>query len=205
MKPVCRALKAAALILFVAGAAGSDLNAQSVSNRPDDLFLQLSYGHSFTSVRLLGKTTGTVSNITDISISKYLKTLSGGTHIYYRASLIPYIRYHYPRRDYDESMAYVRGIGFSPLGFSFQKALTPRFTLWAETAGGLALVGHNFPTDKGRKLNFTFELSPALIFKLNKPLALAAGYKFHHISNANTGRQNPGIDSNFLFLSLIFF
>ena len=28
------------------------------------------------------------------------------------------------------------------------------------------------------------------------------GFKFHHMSNANRGRQNPGIDGNVVYLGL---
>ena len=60
-----------------------------------------------------------------------------------------------------------------------------------------------FPTDKGRRLNFTFDPSFSIETKLTKSLSFASGYKFHHISNGQTGKENPGLDSNFIFLSLI--
>ena len=35
--------------------------------------------------------------------------------------------------------------------------------------------------------------------------ALTLGYKLHHISNANTGRSNPGMDSHVVYAGFSFF
>ena len=84
----------------------------------------------------------------------------------------------------------------------FEHLFSNRLSLLSGTSGGFALVNQNFPTDKGRKLNFMFDLSTSILTKLANHLSIAVGYKFHHISNANTGSQNPGIDSNFLYFSI---
>lgn len=179
-----------------------EAHAQMGSVNYNEYKFQAGYAHSGNSVVLLGKTPNTTSSLFYISGAKLLKTFNSTTFVYYSSSIQPYLKYHYPRRDYDGSMAEVQGFGIAPFGLQLQKVLNKRVSALAESTGGFALVEHNFPTDKGRKLNFTFDISTTLVFELIKPISLAAGYKFHHISNANTGQQNPGIDSNFLFISL---
>jgi hypothetical protein len=61
---------------------------------------------------------------------------------------------------------------------------------------------NNFPTDEARRLNYTFDITIGCNFKTNTVGMVSFGYKFHHISNAETGNENPGLDSNFLFLKI---
>ncbi|MBO6524298.1 MAG: acyloxyacyl hydrolase [Balneolaceae bacterium] len=127
----------------------------------------------------------------------YLKS----TPISYLVNFTPYINYNYPKRDEGSKRDVVIGLGFSPLGFEIQKKLNNKIGLVLNTSGGFILIDKTFPTDKGRRMNYTFSLSPGLIFQTNQTLFFLLGYKFHHISNAQTGSENPGIDSNFIFFS----
>ena len=68
--------------------------------------------------------------------------------------------------------------------------------------GGFTIMPYTFPTDKGRRLNFNFELQSTIEQALGKQYVLSFGGAFHHISNAQTGEQNPGIDSIYLLLRL---
>ncbi|MFA5668419.1 MAG: acyloxyacyl hydrolase [Balneolaceae bacterium] len=201
-KNVCTYFVSTILTCLLVSICARNAHAQINSEIYNEYKFQMGYAHSGNSVVLLGKTPNTTSNLFYISGSKLLKSYNATTFLYYTSSIQPYLKYHYPRRDYDGSMAEVQGFGIAPFGLQLQKVLNNRVSALAESTGGFALVQHNFPTDKGRKLNFTFDISTTLVVELMKPISLAAGYKFHHISNANTGRQNPGIDSNFLFISL---
>ncbi len=160
------------------------------------------FGYSYQSVVFLGKTANTTTQFYSLGISKLLKSYSPNSNLYYTIDVIPFLKYNYPQRDRNELKADIIGFGISPFGVHLEHQLTNRFSFISGSSGGFALVERNFPTDKGRKLNFMFDLSTSILTKVADHLSFALGYKFHHISNANTGSQNPGIDSNFLYFSI---
>lgn len=159
-------------------------------------------GYSNQSVILLGKTPNTTTQFYSIGISKYIHSYSPNTYLFYTVDITPYIKYHYPQRDRNELKTTVNGFGISPFGLQLEHLLINRFSFLSGFSGGFAFVDQNFPTQKGRKLNFMFDLSTSILTKVANHLSVALGYKFHHISNANTGSENPGIDSNFLYFSI---
>lgn len=178
------------------------INAQEkLRNQP--LQFQLWSGYSFESVYLLGKTRNATSGIIGIGFRKPIRMYNKGALLYYTADIIPFIHYDYPKRDADDKFVKNSGFGFSPVGFLFEKSINSSFSYQLGISGSFILIDENFPTDKGRKLNFTFDPTFSLLTKISKSFNLVTGYKFHHISNAQTGIENPGLDSNFLFLSLI--
>ncbi|HBQ60412.1 MAG TPA: hypothetical protein DD671_12530, partial [Balneolaceae bacterium] len=71
-----------------------------------------------------------------------------------------------------------------------------------QTTGGFIYMESNFPTDQARRFNFTFDVTLGANIPISHFAGISLGYKFHHISNAETGKENPGLDSNFLFLTL---
>ncbi len=160
-------------------------------------------GYSFTSVFLLGKTKNATSSILGIGFRKPIRAFPDNTRLYYTADLIPLLHYDYPKRDRNDEFFNGKGIGFSPVGFLFEKEINSVFSYQIGVSGSFILMNTTFPTDKGTKLNYTFDPSFTFNTHFSNKVSLAAGYKFHHISNAQTGSENPGLDSNFLFLSLI--
>jgi hypothetical protein len=151
----------------------------------------------------LGKTTNASSAIIGIGTRKAIRQYGDDTFLYYTADIIPYIYFDYPKRDDNDNFYQHTGFGFSPIGFLLEKPLSSIFSYQLSVSGSFILMETNFPTDKGRKLNFTFDPSLTIQTRLSKSFSFATGYKFHHISNAQTGSENPGLDSNFIFLSFI--
>jgi len=189
----------AVLLVFV-------LNIPSVAqeklyNQP--LEFRIWSGYSFNSVYLLGKTKSAQSAIVGLGVRKAIRKYDGNGILFYTADLVPYLYYNYPKRDANNQFIEHTGFGISPIGLIFQKSLNSIFSYQVGISGSFILMEEKFPTDKGRKLNFTFDPSFTVETKLSKSLSLAGGYKFHHISNAQTGSENPGLDSNFIFLSFI--
>jgi hypothetical protein len=54
------------------------------------------------------------------------------------------------------------------------------------------------------RLNFSLLVGIGLDIDLSKRLQLAPEYRFHHVSNANTGPINPGINAHTLVLGLTY-
>lgn len=165
--------------------------------------LSILAGYSPLSVKLLGKTPNTQTTITQIRYQRRTSYSFKGVPIYYQIGITPYIYYDYEKRDDGGDKDIASGFGFSPIGFASFFSLSKSVGIQLNTSGGIMIMNQDFPTDKGRQFNFTFEIEPSLTIANDHFISFAAGYKFHHISNAQTGTQNPGVDSNFLFFSII--
>ncbi|MEP2446371.1 MAG: acyloxyacyl hydrolase [Balneola sp.] len=159
-------------------------------------------GYSFNSVYFLGKTTNARSAIVGIGFKTPIRKYGSDLLLYYTTDLIPYIYFDYPKRDDNDRPTELQGLGISPIGFLLEKKINNFLSYELSVSGSFILVDHEFPTDNGRKLNFTFDPSLTLQANLSESVNLSGGYKFHHISNAQTGKENPGLDSNFLFLNI---
>ncbi len=165
--------------------------------------LLLVSGYSPISVRLLGKTPNSLSSIIKFEFRRITKLLFLGEPLYYQFGVIPYIQFEYPKRDNGDRKDLVNGFGLSPFGLGIHKHVFKKFNYTLYSYGGIILIDKRFPTDKGRRLNYTFSLSADAVYRLTNLFSLSLGYKFHHISNAQTGKENPGLDSNFITISLI--
>lgn len=175
--------------------------AQKALPSNSESFLRVTSAYSPQSIILLGKTPESQTFALQLNYGWKSKWSLKSNPILYLVSVTPYINYDYPKRDEGSKRDVVTGLGVSPIGFEIQKDLIKRLRFIINTSGGFILVDKTFPTDKGRRLNYTFSVSTALIFQTNQTLSFLLGYKFHHISNAQTGSENPGIDSNFIFFS----
>ncbi|MBU94923.1 MAG: hypothetical protein CL669_04960 [Balneola sp.] len=164
--------------------------------------LFLEYSYSPTSYILLGKTPYSSSQRAGIGFISPYSLLIFGTNFNLSVRLHPIISYTYSKRDEGGRLDNVHGWSLDPLGLSstthFNKSVKLRNTIY----GGLSYMSDIFPTDKGRKLNFNFELQTTIEQALGKNYIVCFGAAYHHISNAQTGKQNPGIDSIYLLLRL---
>lgn len=160
-------------------------------------------GKSPHSVIFLGKTPNATSEIVTIQFRKKLSSSFKNLPIYYQAEIIPILNYTYPKRDEGGRIDNSHGFGFSPIGYGIYKPINKKLWLSVFTNGGFILLNEKFPTDKGRRLNYTFGISAETLVSLSSTWSFSLGYKFHHISNAQTGSENPGLDSNFITLSII--
>ena len=71
------------------------------------------------------------------------------------------------------------------------------------TQGGFLYFTEQVPVPESSQFNFTFSFG-AGVQAFRGARALTLGYKFHHISNAQTGHYNPGIDSNLFYFGWSF-
>tara|TARA_Y100001935_G_scaffold224416_1_gene200700 strand:- start:111195 stop:111809 length:615 start_codon:yes stop_codon:yes gene_type:complete len=158
--------------------------------------------YSPTSMRFLGKTPDSQTSQFTIDLKKIFKQKSEDVFFTYKVHLTPYIGFDYSKRDDNGRKDYAHGFGLSPVGLGLVKVFNEKYQFVAETTGGFIYMNKVFPTDDAKRLNYTFDIKLAFDRKLYQSLGFSLGYKFHHISNAQTGEENPGLDSNFLFISL---
>lgn len=150
----------------------------------------------------MGKTPDSQTQMYLLGYQAPIKTLPNGLELWYTASIVPYLQFDYPKRDEDGRRTVRTGFGISPLGYRMYLKQWHAFTPFIETTGGLIYMDDYFPTDNARRLNYTFDITIGNSLSVTDLLSLSFGYKFHHISNAETGSENPGLDSNFLFITI---
>ena len=128
------------------------------------------------------------------------------------ADVIPYLRLVQPRetrrffdaddgRDiFTSSGPDATAVGVSPVGVKFQFRRRERVKPFAEAAVGILVFDRNVPYEAARRFNYTVAGGAGVQIFSRSRRAATLGYKFHHISNANTGRINPGIDSHIFYV-----
>jgi hypothetical protein len=96
----------------------------------------------------------------------------------------------------------VYGFGATPAGMQAYLRASERVSWFLSTSGGAAWFTRDMPVPDARRLNFLVDLGGGIRIANESGSAFIAGLKFHHMSNGNLGRQNPGIDGNVLYAGL---
>ena len=98
------------------------------------------------------------------------------------------------------------GIGLMPVGFQFNFRSRKRIQPVAGINGGFAFfASRDVPVPASANFNFMFSTGPGVQIFTSESRSLTLGYRFHHISNADTENPfNPGIDSNFFYAAYSF-
>ena len=96
----------------------------------------------------------------------------------------------------------VYGFGATPAGIQGYLKASERVSWFLSTSGGAAWFTRDMPVPDARRLNFLVDLGGGIRIARESGSAFIAGVKFHHMSNGNLGRQNPGIDGNVLYAGL---
>lgn len=97
------------------------------------------------------------------------------------------------------------GAGLSPLGVKLNFGQQSWIKPFVGASVGFLYFEDDVPVPRSSRLNFTPEIGLGLQFFLRPKSAVTVGYKFHHISNANSGRRNPGMDSHVFYAGFSFF
>jgi hypothetical protein len=71
-------------------------------------------------------------------------------------------------------------------------------------AAGFIVMGTEFPIEIGTRFNYILEAGAGYRFSMSNQHRFETGLKLTHLSNGNTGMQNPGIDSGMIFISYYF-
>ncbi len=100
----------------------------------------------------------------------------------------------------------VYGFGVAPLGFTFEFARGRRVYPFAETIEGLIASTEPIPElgPNATGLNFLFDLGGGIRIRVRERQTLSLGYRFLHVSNADTTNFNPGLDNNVFYVGYSF-
>jgi len=98
------------------------------------------------------------------------------------------------RHEFEVGRGPVTGFAVSPIGFEGQLGVGHAWRAYATSAVGAVWFTRDVPVAYSRRFNYTFEVGGGALWQFRPRTSLRVGYKFHHLSNAFTALQNPGID-----------
>jgi len=87
------------------------------------------------------------------------------------------------------------GGGFSPLGFRWNLRGSQRFQPYFELNGGGMFTTRNIPRGDTSSLNFTADAGTGVTIYRNAHRAVGLGLRFWHLSDAQMGNRNPGVNA----------
>jgi hypothetical protein len=88
------------------------------------------------------------------------------------------------------------GGGITPLGMQVNFWNGHRVQPFFDAHGGMLYFARQEPVPNSSQYNFTFSFGTGVQVFAGKRSSLLLGYKYHHISNADSAPQNPGVDSS---------
>jgi lipid A 3-O-deacylase PagL len=94
--------------------------------------------------------------------------------------------------------------GLNPFGIKMNFRPRHRLQPVVTGAGGFVISRRDIPVDHAAAFNFSFELGAGLEWFFQPKRSFRLDYHVHHISNAETGTLNPGIDSGLFQLTYSF-
>ena len=97
---------------------------------------------------------------------------------------------------------YAYGAGGSPVGAQVNFLNRRRIQPFLTSGGGFLYFNRRM--FGATQFNFTAQLGAGVQVFTSRHHSIDFGYKYHHISNANLGRNNPGLDSHTVFVGVSF-
>jgi len=94
------------------------------------------------------------------------------------------------------------GVGAIPLGIRFESLPLGRASLAARLDGGGVWFDRRIPGDGAMHFNFLAQAGLDLSLQVATRSWIQLGYRHLHLSNAGTGKANPGLDVSLLNLGL---
>jgi len=164
-------------------------------------------GGSLHSATLIAKMEDARFGLVGLQFGRILAT-EDHIAVRYTADLIPaaVLTFSPPPVPDDETIAPtsspVYGIGMAPAGLQFIYRTDRPVQPFFGGSGGLMYFPAPVPDGRGRKLNYTFDVSAGVRWVLGARGVLTLGYRFHHLSNGFRGEINPGFDANIIYIGL---
>jgi hypothetical protein len=97
---------------------------------------------------------------------------------------------------------YAHATGGSPIGAQINFGYHHRVQPFLTSGGGFLYFDRRM--FGATQFNFTAQVAGGVQVFTSRHRSVQFGYEYHHISNANLGRINPGMDSHVMFVGLSF-
>jgi opacity protein-like surface antigen len=99
---------------------------------------------------------------------------------------------------------WVYGGGISPIGFRWNFLPYQRLQPFLVGHTGFMVSTEQIPVNYAGTFNFTVDIGAGIELYQTARRSLRFEYRYHHISNAATAQQNPGIDNGLFQVSYVF-
>ncbi|HTV83546.1 MAG TPA: acyloxyacyl hydrolase [Acidobacteriaceae bacterium] len=96
------------------------------------------------------------------------------------------------------------GEAMSPFGFQWNFRTRHKWQPFLDGHGGYMYSTQEIPVDHAGSFNFTFDFGAGIELFRTHARSIRAEYRFHHLSNADTARENPGVDCGLFQLTYCF-
>lgn len=96
------------------------------------------------------------------------------------------------------------GAGANPVDFEFLFLPNRKFQPFISPSVGFLYFGKNVPSFFAAQFNFAADGRAGIRIPLNSGRAISAAYVFHHFSNGFQARDNPGVDSQMIYMGYSF-
>ena len=93
----------------------------------------------------------------------------------------------------------IYGGGTSPIGLQVNFRRHRMFQPYINGTAGVLYFAEQVPVSGSSQFNFGVGWGAGVQIWHRENQSVSIGYKFHHISNANSANRNPGADSNLLY------
>lgn len=120
--------------------------------------------------------------------------------LYYLAEVIPISLVGDSPANHHRVYAY--GAGGSPVGIQISLLHHRRVQPFFTSGGGFLYFNRRL--FRQTQLNFTAQLGAGVHLFTSNRHSVDFGYMYHHVSNANLGNRNPGMDSHVVFVGVSF-
>lgn len=152
-----------------------------------------------------GKTPGATLELFAFGYNRKLLNIRSNQLLKYATEIAISTNYYNPGVNQEVNPGHFSGFGLLPLGFQYNGRTDTRIQPFLKSLTGFLYLDNPFPDDRGKKLNFVLEVGTGVEFKISNFSSISVGYKYHHMSNGQTGQINPGVDSNIFYGSVTFF
>jgi opacity protein-like surface antigen len=202
-----------AVLLCLAGfalpqLAATSANASTLDRGTNELGVWA--GYSPTNPTLIGTTTDRPFFELNIQYARVL--LTGRNWAFkYMIELAPVAIISQPRQhnvvqggqvfsaDLPGSSRNIYGGGISPIGLQLNFRRRHSVQPYVNGTAGILYFTDQVPVSNSSQFNFAVSWGGGVQIWAREKQSLSLGYKFHHISNANSASRNPGVDSNIFY------
>jgi opacity protein-like surface antigen len=159
-------------------------------------------GYSWTNPQLMGRTSDIPYVEVDVQYARVVKT-GDIWALKYIAELVPVAVVTQPQQGSASASGTrqkVYGAGITPVGLQLNFRRGSVLQPFVNVTGGIIYFEDQVPVADSSKFNFTLGLGAGVEVWHLENQSILLGYKYHHISNGYTARENPGVDSSLFYV-----